>query len=414
MKVSRWVVPVFTLFCAGLVLASTALAEGRLDRAFGENGVVDLTADIAKNRSLGTMAVAPDGSVFFTERAYRACPRSGCLESVYLKRYRANGVLDGRFSGGRGRRPVADSAVSGVLLAVDSANRPLVAWNKISGDVVIRRFRRDGAPDRSFGGSGTVLVPCGCHPSSLAVAPGGRLLIAGSAEFERTERGAIWVFARLRPSGAPDRGFGGTGVVRLPMSGYYDAVASAGPRGSSLLTGFHCCHGLPFVSRLSESGHLDRLYTATTARSLRAVHRTNDIGWEEMTLVPRPHGKVDLYGSGFFRGVAIRLLHSGRRDRSFGQNGISRLPLRMSDVASDGSGGAFVAGYARAGYRVLRLRPNGSADRRFGRLLLPNAYNEEGVEIVAQGRGSAIVFDRGESVCRQTCPSHPKMFRVLR
>jgi hypothetical protein len=62
---------------------------------------------------------------------------------------------------------------------------------------------------------------------------------------------------------------------------------------------------------------------------------------------------------------------------------------------------------------VMRLRRNGGFDRAFGRVNLPHASNEEGLQIFRQGPGAALVFDRGIPFCRQGCDAEPKLFRVL-
>jgi hypothetical protein len=59
------------------------------------------------------------------------------------------------------------------------------------------------------------------------------------------------------------------------------------------------------------------------------------------------------------------------------------------------------------------MKADGSLDRRFGRVALPGAYNEEGLEIHSAGRGRALVLARGEQTCRSSCPSRPKLFRVV-
>jgi hypothetical protein len=406
------------VLCAALALAPTAGAGGHLDRSFGKSGMVDLTAEVAENRSLGTVALAPDHGILFTEDS-GPCPRSDCRYDVYLKRYRPDGSRDRSFRAGPA--PVARGTQGGAWMEIDSLNRVLIAWGAEGRSVVLRRFLRDGRVDRSFGNSGTVEVDCRCSLSSLTITPGNGVLIAGQDEqggYQRFLR-MTWSFARLRPDGSFDRSFGKEGVARFFRRGYGDAAASPGPRGSAFLTGFQCCGrepSLPFLNRLSRHGQLDRDFAAASARSLRGLYGTKpgNLDWSWVTLIARAHGKVELYGAGYGRAVGIRLFGNGERDRSFGRDGVAQVSLDFASAASDGDGGTFLAGYRRGKYRVARLGPDGEVDRRFGRVVLSRAYNEEGVGILADGRGGAIVFARGESVCRQVCPSEPRMFRIVR
>jgi hypothetical protein len=306
-------------------------------------------------------------------------------------------------------------------LAVDSAGRPLVALQQ--GDsVMIKRFKANGRPDRSFGKSGSVLVPCDCLLGSLEIGPGRRPLLVASAEFERTSpfRGVIWVMARLRSDGSPDRSFGGDGIVRHPMQGFYSPSAEVEPSGGALLYGSVCCRfpSKPFVQRMSKSGHLRREYAAATKRALHGLYgtRKEDLGWDESAVVLRSDGRVEVFGGEYRHSVAIRLLRNGKRDPGFGRRGVRTLGFEVSDAIADGRGGTLATGYTsgrRGGYKVMRLRHDGRFDRGFGWVDLPHASNEEGLTILPQGQGGVLVFDRGIPFCRQGCPAEPKLFRVV-
>jgi hypothetical protein len=418
MKVRRWIVAVLVLCCAALGLAPTALGKGRVDRSFGKDGVVDLGADLVGDRWLGAMAVAPNGDILFTEE-HPICSRGGCPYAVWLKRYRSDGRLDTGFDPGPG--PISGATQPGASLTVDSAGRPVLSWQTKDRRVMVRRLLRGGQVDRGFGVSGTVTLDCDCYLGSVTPTPSGGLLIAASSELERKEvyKGAIWTFVRLRSDGSRDPSFGRDGLVRMSMPGYGHAVATPGSGGSSILTGFRCCErypAFPFVSWLSRNGHLTRHFGETTSHSLHGVPGTklSDYGWESVDVIPRAHGRIDLYAGTRAQAVAVRLLPDGRRDRSFGRDGVRLIPLQEATAASDGYGGALVAGYGAGGFQVRRVGSDGRIDRRFGRVPLPDAYNEEGLDVVTQGRGSAIVLARDILFCRQVCPSDPKMFRVLR
>jgi serralysin len=318
--------------------------------------------------------------------------------------------------GGSGRTD-AGTTNTDTDLAVDSAGRPLVALQE-GHDVIIKRFKANGRPDRSFGQSGSVFVPCDCYLGSLNIGRDRKLLLIGSDEFKRTSpfSGVTWVMARLRSDGSVDRGFGGDGIVRHPMPGFYSPSAQVEPDGGALLYGSVCCRfpSKPFIQRMSKRGHLRRKYAAATKRALHGLYgtRKEDLGWDESAVVLRPDGRVEVFGGEYGHSVAIRLLRNGERDPSFGLRGVRRLDFGVSDAIADERGGTLVTGRG-GGYKMMRLRHDGRLDRSFGRVGLPHASNEEGVQIFRQGRGGALVFDRGIPFCRQGCPAEPKLFRVI-
>ncbi len=416
---SRWTPLSLVIVCFFFICAQSAFARGHLDAGFGEGGVVDVSEDLGSG-SLGSVAVAPDRSIYFTESS-PVCYRGGCPDKVRLRRYRSDGSLDHRFS-----EPRIARAMAGGYLLVDPAGRPLMGWERHSGGggIAIRRFQSGGDVDRSFGDSGTVTLDCRCFFESLVLAPGGKLIASGYWETKRRGKGvrvkSKWFFARLKPDGGLDRSFGRGGVVWLPQPAYFSPDQIVPARGGDFLAGTRpLSHeaSVPFVTRLSDRGHLARRYAARTRRSLVGLPQTSrqSIGWEGISLIPRGRGGVDVYG--FFyngKGVAVRLRPDGSRNRSFGHGGVASFPFDLNDVVSDGAGGALAVGYKHGHYGVSRVDPGGRLDRRFGRVALPGAYNEYGLEIYASGRGSAVVVARGESVCRFGCPSEPKLFRVLR
>jgi uncharacterized delta-60 repeat protein len=417
---SRWVsLLLFALVGSCLALAPAASAAGHLDPTFGKRGVLDVSKDLGSG-SLGAIAVAPDQGIYFTETS-PVCYRGGCPSRVRLRHYLAEGSLDSRFG-----QPSIARAMEGESLLVDPAGRPLMGWERHSGGggIAIRRFQPGGAVDRAFGDSGTVTLDCRCYYESLVLAPGGKLIASGYWETKRRGKGvrvkSKWFFARLKPDGGLDRSFGRGGVVWLPQPAYFSPDQIVPARGGSFLAGTRPLRyeaSVPFVTRLSDRGHLARRYAASTRRSLAGLPQTSrkSIGWEGISLIPRGRRGVDVYG--FFyngKGVAVRLRPDGSRDGSFGHRGVASFPFDLNDVVSDGAGGALAVGYKRGHYSVLRVGARGRIDRRFGRVSLPGAFNEYGLGILRSGRNAAVVISWGESVCRYDCPSEPKLFRILR
>jgi hypothetical protein len=135
-----------------------------------------------------------------------------------------------------------------------------------------------------------------------------------------------------------------------------------------------------------------------------------------MAVMARSRGRVDVVGEANEHGVAVRLRRDGSRDRTRDRRSPWRKSFRFLDAAADGLGGTFVLGDTGGRgriYQVIRLRPDGRYDRRFGAVDLPGAYNEVGAEIFSKGHGEALVFSAGYFSCRQGCPAEPRLFEVV-
>lgn len=401
---------------AALALAPAALGKGRVDGSFGSAGFVDLDATLVPGRGLGTVEVGPDGDIFVSEETYGGCGRRFCFNGEWMKRYGANGALAQSYLQGSEVR----HSTTWVRTAVDSRGRPLLAWEKQGKRVLVRRLKPSGGVDRRFGRAGTVALPCNCSLQSLATLPGGGVLVAAGREIGTISdyRGALWYIVRLLPDGTRDASFGGDGVVRLWRRGRGGAKATPGRHGTVLLASSACCgEGGPDVdlfSLLSRNGRVQPRFEAAYKRSLPAIFGASaDEYWEPLQVEALAKG-VRGFASGWEQARAFRLLDGGRLDRSYGRRGVTVLPLRFADSAPDGEGGTFVVGWLRNGYYVRRIDRNGAIDRSFGTLSLPDAYNDEGLGIVPQGRGRAIIVARDLHVCRQACPSSPKLFRIQR
>jgi len=125
------------------------------------------------------------------------------------------GTIDPGFGGGR---PVTLDVGDGIPAVRSVARQPdgkLVVGGTTDagggGGGVVARFLPDGAPDLSFSTDGIARVGLvGGIVEDVAVQPDGKIVAVGTA-------GAESFFARFRPDGARDPGFGVDGVVRQPV-----------------------------------------------------------------------------------------------------------------------------------------------------------------------------------------------------
>ncbi|HET6547784.1 MAG TPA: hypothetical protein VFG79_04980, partial [Solirubrobacter sp.] len=139
---------------------------------------------------------------------------------------------------------------------------------------------------------------------------------------------ATFVTVRLLPTGAPDPAFSGDGLVLIPLGpgtgiGIGAAAVRRGPHGTTLVAGTDLtAHGTPrgAVIRLWPNGALDRRFgsggVARVARAGRDIHFTAMDGDRR--------GRIVLAGTARTPdGILVRLRRGGKRDRKFGNGGLT-------------------------------------------------------------------------------------------
>jgi uncharacterized delta-60 repeat protein len=211
-------------------------------------------------------------------------------------------------------------------------------------DARVTRLLPDGKRDRSFGVGGNADVHFGRRDDaaqSVAVAPDGDILLAGTQLVHGSRYGdeVILTVARLKPDGELDRSFGRHGIAKLPSGGEVEVFNVAPtPSGGVVVDGG--AQGEAAIWKLSRNGSLDRGFGRRGIREMPFGHRVRG-GVEEVLyaagVVVAANGKLLLAASGsIFHGgekvVAVRLRPDGRLDRTYGSSGwatAARVPGRM-------------------------------------------------------------------------------------
>jgi uncharacterized delta-60 repeat protein len=280
------------------------LSNGALDSAFGSSGIENTPFRVAQIHTNAIGGLTALGSV---EEA-----------RIGLARYTAIGAPDDSFAPQGVRwipQPVGWQEEQG-----DPQGRivVLVAVSPFQIDVV--RYLASGAPDVSFGNGGYVRLSlpqtpreaAQVTPAALGIQRNGAVIVAlSSASSTSTGDGPPRYFLeRLTPSGRLDRGFGSQGIAHVADAGGPIAVA---PNGHILL-----------------------------ASSERAEERQER---EQPRRSNRP-----MFGRQ--RLLLADYTSAGRRDRSFGNNGIARSQILTGPrtgitpaaIAFDAAGDAIVVG----------------------------------------------------------------------
>jgi len=134
----------------------------------------------------------------------------------------APGDLDTTFSGDG----LVTADLAGTARGVDAAVQPdgkvvALAQRDIGqeSDFAVVRFNADGTPDTKFAGSGAAHItfvdptfPSHSHPTSIALAPDGKIVVAGNTDAKKTATNPHdMAVARLNADGTLDKTFNGTG-----------------------------------------------------------------------------------------------------------------------------------------------------------------------------------------------------------
>lgn len=398
-----------TCAIAALALASApvASAAGGLDPTFGAGGLSISPAGTATEDRVPEVSAAPDGSTTVS---------SGGRSTV---RFGPEGTWDSTFAGtgsliANGEKlGLAPAEIQPWSTAVDSKGRLLVFGSESDGrsapsgsteggslvesEAVVLRFDPDGTLDPTFGGGGVVRSTFGIE--STYPMDSFPMIVATSGTVDSRDRPVLAVGAvepvggcyakggpglqtravvRLTEAGLPDPTFGVEGLARAAGTASFpylglatgDApIVDVGPTGDREPE----CHRGSTVIRLGEDGA-----------------RLGTFGRRGVVHVPafavaltEPSGGAILTRASKHLLELRRRTPSGAKDRSFGHDGLEKLPLpgareaSVHPVAIDSQGRILMAGainsqrgrskpQARSALVVGRLLPDGHPDPTFG------------------------------------------------
>ena len=355
------------------MLAPVARAEpGHLDPFFSHDGI---------QTAFPNGAVAYAVAIDHHDRIVAVGSTLGAHPDIALVRFTPGGRLDATF--GRAGKVVADLGANDYAfdVAIQDDGGIVVVGERgtaASDRFVVQRYRPNGTLDPGFANAGTALTWFGRRfqsASAVAIAPGGRIVVAGSTSNGITSRSVV---SRYLPDGRLDRDFGGDGRVTTDVSRSGEQLTDVlvQPDGRIVATGWAEGSLVPVFSavRYLTNGRLDpsfggdgvaRVDVAPGADRARAIARQDD-------------GKFLLVGGvsagGRDEWGVIRLGPRGHLDPTFGRHG--RLVTDFGpgfdesySVAVQANGKMLVAGRIRDGTTddigVLRLKPGGGHDRSF-------------------------------------------------
>ena len=337
----------------------------------------------------GSSPVAYGAAVLRDRRiviAGQATAPDGSNSQILVVRYRRDGRLDRTF-GSRGIFKTALPAAAGPFLATSvvperSTGRLLIGGAYGQDSMLVLRLTAAGRLDRTFGRNraGLASVPAGGIANSLAIQPGGGILLGGS---NANGPGRPMVVARFTRHGRLDRRFGQGGLVQAmfwnPNLAFSSGVSGlATTLDGGVIASGHLDYGYGsagvfrlssrgrFVRSFGTGGHVEVKFSDPAARSGFAQ-------WFPCAMTVDARGRITVTGDGSIGAtnalLSTRLRRRGALDRSFGKarNGRVVTPGLLSGDdttcgATASAAGSLIVG---VGSNLVKLRPNGAPNHGF-------------------------------------------------
>jgi uncharacterized delta-60 repeat protein len=287
--------------------------QGALLPSFGEAGIVSVHQPEPASQQLVGLVPQPDGG-FLAAGATDV----GSEARPVLIRYAADGGLDRSFGDGAGFVVIGASRYA-MGFAANAAGNVLVGLYGYRRSSLVLRSAADGAPVTSFGEGGSILLPSEVRVGALDLAGDGEATVLGRDQGGGSDKAVV---LRYQPDGEPDRSFGARGELRLHLPNG-DAVKGR----AALLPG-------PGGRLLVGGGVGDRFAVADLLPDGRPDPRFGTRGWAtasvggtaKATTLRRIGSHIYLAGTvhdeSGVRVVLMRFDADGRLDTGFGDDGL--------------------------------------------------------------------------------------------
>jgi uncharacterized delta-60 repeat protein len=318
--------------------------------------------------SVNGLAIQPDGKIVAVGVSYG---RSNEFSyELTLVRYNADGSLDPSFgAGGKVFTDFGDGTTASLDFASSVALAPdgkivVAGGARLRGttndNFALARYNADGSLDATFGSGGKVVTDLGGRETGtdVALAPGGKTVVVGSTQTSPTD--VRVAAATYNQDGTLDNGFDGDGKL-VGEPGYASNVVVQ-PTGKLVLAGMMRTSPNPYftLSRLNKDGRIDtRFGNGGKASVADFVTGSGGEGLAEDST-----GRLVAVGSVGGPTIDFALARfdaNGRLDPSFGNSGKMRTDFGGTDSAEAvalGADGKIVAGgTSNDNFAVARYLP---------------------------------------------------------
>lgn len=408
-----------------LMLAPAATASplrGRIDRSFGDGGRVTFRLGPTFAHSAYTAMIRrPDGSILLegdTELVQKSRYGKFVETGGFVQRRLPNGALDPGF-----REVLEDERIAGLAQQADGDVLYAVGGEFQS---QVHRLDANGVPDSSYGKSGvSASVPLGAR--FVAVDDQGRTVVAGDAgvggNCHDCQPTRVTAVARLLPNGAPDKSFGKEGMLLLPLSDSEGPVTGLVVEADgSIVVGSEAA-----IFGVTPGGQSSTTFgnggTVAIDGNVAAITQTSSGD----LIVAGTSAKFCCGERGSF--VLHAFLADGRPDSAWGSGGLAKIAVADVDIptalAPAPDGGVILAGEAATADEpkgcsgchyapnVARLSPSGAVDPDFAAQLTEppdvlrqvgatQGYTSRVAAIAIAPSGQVLLAGKGEAVEQAT------------
>ena len=387
---------------AGLGFTPAFAAPGELDPYFSHDGI---------QTAFPNGAVADAVAIDHHDRIVVAGYTLADHPDIALARFTPSGRLDPTF--GEGGKVITDLGANDYAfdLAIQDDGGIVVVGERQAAStdrMVVQRYRPNGTLDPDFGDGGTVLTGFGRRfqsANAVAIAPAGRIVVAGSTSNGITSRSAV---ARYLTDGRLDRSFGDDGRVTTDVSSSGEQLTDVAvqPDGRIVAAGWAELSLVPAFDavRYATDGSLDPSFHGDGVVRVDVSPGAD----KAFGLALQPDGKIVLVGATAAGGRnewgLVRLGPRGRLDPTFGVGGRVVTSFgpgydEADAVAVQANGKLVVAGRIRSDTQddigVMRFKPGGGHDRTFGaggRVLTDVAGRSDAArDVVIESNGKIVV-----------------------
>lgn len=358
---------------AGQFVVVRLRPTGTLDSRFGTGGQVVPALPGTTLDGVRALSVFRDGRIV---AAGTLRLTDGTTRFVAF-RLLPTGEIDPSFGAGFGYVLAGPPGAELGAMVMDANGNITLGGSRAGNIPIVVRLLADGSPDLTFGANATVdgaVLGVGGRVTGLLVKADGTTTFTLGG-FPNQDYPAAFSILRVNVNGVPDPTWGGDGIVYVPLGpgtapGIGATAIRQGPKGTTLVAGTDLtAAGTPrgAVIRLLADGNLDTRFgghgVARIARAGREIRIK--------AMVRDSSGRILLAGSGQPpEGLIMRLRASGRRDTTFGNNGVTYPllgrppggdPIFTTLDAIDANGPrAIIAGAAAGPGQLLRGGASGT------------------------------------------------------
>lgn len=298
--------------------------DGSVDTTFGTGGWVTTSFfDTDQFETINGLAVQPDGKILAGGTTY-----NGIRQCFALARYNTDGSLDSGFgTNGKVVTPVGSHDATARALVLQGNGKIVLGGSasedKGGTDYALARYTRDGVLDTTYGNGGVVLASLEDSTDeiyAMAAQADGKIVACGKS---RIIPKVVLSAARFNLNGSLDKSFGGTGHLLVPFDGFTSfpptALAIQG-NGKIILAGsanYKSRADFFALARILPNGTLDPEFGlhGTTLGAFKAL------GNVTYTLALQKAGKIVVGGTEGVNSGMGRLDLDGSVDENFGEQG---------------------------------------------------------------------------------------------